>query len=118
MSNYITSIHVNQIFHLKYLDIPVSTDKKQHLLLTGKNGSGKTSLMNAMMEFIEKIYADKSLQFLDYDKNLKIINEALERYNQKGDAGNVAKHESYIRSLEQQKKALYGKVDRDQGTVP
>ena len=55
MSNYITSIHVNQIFHLKDLDIPVSNEKKQHLLLTGKNGSGKTSLMNAMMEFIEKL---------------------------------------------------------------
>ena len=111
MSNYITSIHVNQIFHLKDLDIPVSTDKKQHLLLTGKNGSGKTSLMNAMMEFIEKIYADKPLQFLDYDKTLKSFNEALEQYKQQGDAGNVAKHESYIRSWEQMKKALYGKVD-------
>jgi energy-coupling factor transporter ATP-binding protein EcfA2 len=76
MSNYITSIHVNHIFHLKDLDIPVSTEKKQHLLLTGKNGSGKTLLMNAMMEFIEKIYADKPLQFLDYDKTLKSFNDA------------------------------------------
>lgn len=111
MSNFITSIHINKIFHLENLDIPVSAGKRQHLLLTGKNGSGKTSLMNAIMEFIEKIYADKPLQFLDYDKTLKSFNETLEQYKQQGDAGNVAKYESYIRTWEQQKRALYGKVD-------
>lgn len=53
MNNFITSIHINQIFHLKDLDIVISEKSKQHLLLTGKNGSGKTSLMNAIMEFLE-----------------------------------------------------------------
>ena len=109
--NYITSIHVNQIFHLKDLDIPVSTDKKQHLLLTGKNGSGKTSLMNAMMDFIEKIYTDKNLQFLEYDKNLHNSCNLLEQYKRQGDASNVAKFESYVRLWEQKKNALYGKVN-------
>lgn len=65
MSNFITSIGVNRIFHLKDLSISLSTEKRQHLLLTGKNGSGKTSLMNAIMEFIEKVYSDKDLNFLD-----------------------------------------------------
>ena len=111
MSNYITSIHVNQIFHLKDLNIPVSTDKKQHLLLTGKNGSGKTSLMNAMMEFIEKVYADKNLHFLDFDKHLKNVNDALERYKQQGDAANIVKYEEMAKIWEHKKEDLYGKVD-------
>lgn len=71
MSNYITSIHINQIFHLKDLDIPMSSEKKQHLLLTGKNGSGKTSLMNAIMEFIEKIYAGESSIYGKVDVSMK-----------------------------------------------
>ena len=111
MSNYITSIHVNQIFHLKDLNIPVSTDKKQHLLLTGKNGSGKTSLMNAMMEFIEKVYVDKNLEFLDYDKNLKYVNDALKQYKQQGDAANIVKYEEMVKIWEHKKEDLYGKVD-------
>lgn len=73
MSNYITSIHINQIFHLKDLDILLSAEKKQHLLLTGKNGSGKTSLMNTIMEFIEKIYADKNLGFLSLANLRKVL---------------------------------------------
>lgn len=59
MSNFITSVYVNNIFHLNDLEIPLSAVKRQHLLLTGKNGSGKTSLLNAIMEFIEQIYGDK-----------------------------------------------------------
>ena len=91
--------------------IPVSTDKKQHLLLTGKNGSGKTSLMNAMMEFIEKVYVDKNLEFLDYDKNLKYVNDALKQYKQQGDAANIVKYEEMVKIWEHKKEDLYGKVD-------
>ena len=67
MGNYITSIHINRIFHLENLNISLSSGKRQHLLLTGKNGSGKTSLMNAVMEFVENVYKDKSLHFQNYD---------------------------------------------------
>lgn len=110
MSNFITSIHVNQIFHLKDLDINLSGDKMQHLLLTGKNGSGKTSLMNAIIEFIEKVYADKNLSFLDYKKNLEVFKQARERYKQKGDEGRVLQYEGYIKTAEQNLSSLYGKV--------
>ena len=92
MGNYITLIHINQIFHLKDLDIPVSTGRKQHLPLTGKNGSGKTTLMNAIMEFIEKIYLDKSLSFLEYEKNLQNVSDSLERFRKERDSYNIAKY--------------------------
>ncbi|MBR3466983.1 MAG: AAA family ATPase [Bacteroidales bacterium] len=111
MGNYITLIHINQIFHLKDLDIPVSTGRKQHLLLTGKNGSGKTTLMNAIMEFIEKIYLDKSLSFLEYEKNLQNVSDSLERFRKERDSYNIAKHERFVKQWQQQIDNLYGKVD-------
>ncbi len=111
MSNFITSLHINKIFHLENLDIHVSTERKQHLLLTGRNGSGKTSLLNAIMEFIERIYADKNLQFLDYQKNLKNSEANLERYRQQGDTGNIAKFEVNLKHWQQKTQDLYGKVD-------
>ena len=110
MGNFITSIHINKIFHLENLDIPVSKTKKQHLLLTGKNGSGKTSLLNAIMEFVEKIYQDKSLTFLDYEKNLHNVSESLKRFKANGDANNVAKYESHVESWHKMIDSLYGKV--------
>ncbi len=110
MSNYITSIHINQIFHLKNLDIPISEEKKQHLLLTGKNGSGKTSLMNAIMEFIEIIYIDKDLQFLSIQKNLDSCKQALERSKKANDRAGVAQFDDLVKYWEQQLDSLYGKV--------
>ena len=110
MSNYITSIHINQIFHLKNLDIPISEEKKQHLLLTGKNGSGKTSLMNAIMEFIEKIYIDKDLQFLSIQKNLDSCKQTLERSKKANDRAGVAQFDDLVKYWEQQLDSLYGKV--------
>lgn len=111
MSNYITSIHINQIFHLKDLDIPMSSEKKQHLLLTGKNGSGKTSLMNAIMEFIEKIYADKNLNFLSLKKQLEGTQQYLEHVRKTDDKSQIAQSEGKLKFVRHQIDSLYGKVD-------
>jgi predicted ATP-binding protein involved in virulence len=95
---------------LKNLDIPISEEKKQHLLLTGKNGSGKTSLMNAIMEFIEIIYIDKDLQFLSIQKNLDSCKQALERSKKANDRAGVAQFDDLVKYWEQQLDSLYGKV--------
>lgn len=110
MGNYISAIQVNRIFHLKDLSIPLSSERRKHLLLTGKNGSGKTSLMNAIMQFIEMIYSDKNLTFLDYEKNLKLTTQSLEDFQKKGDAVNIAKYEKYASDWKHRVESLYGKV--------
>lgn len=55
MARYITNIHVNKLFHLSNFDIPVADDNAPHLILTGKNGSGKTITLNAIADFLDKI---------------------------------------------------------------
>lgn len=52
---FLTDIHINTLRHLKDLDITLSRDKRQHLILTGKNGSGKTSLLEAIRSQLEYI---------------------------------------------------------------
>ena len=47
-STYITNIKVNHVRHLKDIEIPLSESERKHLIITGKNGSGKTSLLEAM----------------------------------------------------------------------
>lgn len=55
MNHFIKNIHINKLFHLENIDIPIENEKYPHLIITGKNGSGKTVLLNAIAEEISKI---------------------------------------------------------------
>ena len=78
---YIKKIHIGQVRHLKDVDIPICEDKCRHLILTGRNGSGKTSLLEAMREYFEllcKIF-DKSNKINSVYKipqNLLLLSDA------------------------------------------
>ena len=50
--NYITKIKINNVRHLKNIEIPLSETECKHLIITGKNGSGKTSLLEALRLFL------------------------------------------------------------------
>ena len=78
MSRYIKNIHINKVRHLSNINIPLEKENYPHLMITGKNGSGKTSLLNAISNHIERIAKDYKnfqnyeIQSLEYlDKQLK-----------------------------------------------
>ena len=45
---FITKLQINSVRHLKDIEIPISETERKHLILTGKNGSGKTSVLEAI----------------------------------------------------------------------
>lgn len=47
---YLTSVNIVKVRHLQNITIPLDTNKRKHLILTGKNGSGKTSVLKALAE--------------------------------------------------------------------
>jgi predicted ATP-binding protein involved in virulence len=47
MSNFITEINIKKVRHLENIDI-VLGDEKKHLILTGKNGCGKSSVLESL----------------------------------------------------------------------
>ena len=57
--NYITKIKINSVRHLKNIEIPLSENERKHLIITGKNGSGKTSLLEALRLFLLLNTADE-----------------------------------------------------------
>ncbi|MBP3472223.1 MAG: ATP-binding protein [Paraprevotella sp.] len=74
MARYITNIHVNKLFHLSDFDIQVADDNAPHLILTGKNGSGKTITLNAIADFLDNVKEDTNLIYQDYPKWMKVLN--------------------------------------------
>jgi predicted ATP-binding protein involved in virulence len=87
--HFITEIHIEHVRHLKEIDIPLSRESCKHLILTGKNGSGKTSVIEALAAYLsqftvgvdERQAIDSDLsQILYLRKNLKnTVDDNLER---------------------------------------
>lgn len=69
---YITNIEINHVRHLKNIEIPLSKDRMKHLIITGKNGSGKTSLLDALAVFLNSVTKSKdpmeSMEIIDMQK--------------------------------------------------
>lgn len=57
--HFITQIHIDKVRHLQNITIPLSETTCKHLILTGKNGSGKTSVMEALKAYLS-IYTEDS----------------------------------------------------------
>ena len=55
MSNFITEIKIKKVRHLENINIVLGSEKK-HLILTGKNGSGKTSVLEKLDIFLKEIF--------------------------------------------------------------
>jgi predicted ATP-binding protein involved in virulence len=77
MANYINNITVNKIHHLKDFNIAIEDINAPHLLITGKNGSGKTILLNAIADYLQFFNEDKNLSHLKNKENLEEWNKAL-----------------------------------------
>lgn len=50
---FISEINIEKLYHLSNITIELDTTKRQHLLLTGKNGSGKTSLLLRLVRYLK-----------------------------------------------------------------
>lgn len=77
MSRYIKNIHIKQVRHLRDINIPLEKEDYPHLMITGKNGSGKTSLLNAIANHIERIANDSYKNFENYERNIVFFESQL-----------------------------------------
>jgi len=67
---FITKIHIGKVRHLENIYVEISDTQRKHLILTGKNGSGKTSLLEAMRDcvaVVQKFPSDSGIMFEIYE---------------------------------------------------
>ncbi len=53
---FITDININKLRHLEKIQINISQIERKHLILTGKNGSGKTSVLVTLNEYFISLF--------------------------------------------------------------
>ena len=104
---YIHKIHINKIRHLQNIDIPIENDTYPHLIITGKNGSGKTSVLQAIANLLERI-ANNSYDFLlNLEQNIKYYEDKLNN----GDNG--VENEPSLAYYKEQYAFYFGEVKID-----
>lgn len=57
-SIFLTQLQIKKVRHLTDITIPLSSDRRKHLILTGKNGSGKTSVLLEIVQFLSYAISD------------------------------------------------------------
>ena len=97
---FIKNIKINKVRHLKNLDIPVCENKCKHIILTGQNGSGKTSILDAIAVFLNSVTRGNDLEQL-----MRVIKQAkvsIEYYTENSDEQVLQKYERNLKHLNNQ----------------
>ena len=105
MNRYINNIHINQVRHLKDIDISLEKEAYPHLMITGKNGSGKTSLLNAIADHIERVANDSYKNFENYEKQIEYLENEL-----KNNPQNILSIEQSLQQNKDQYKLFFGEI--------
>lgn len=108
MSRFINRIHINKLFHLNNLDITIEDENNPHLIITGKNGSGKTILLTAIANHLNKIKDNKGLGFLRYRSTVDYWERELGRASAEKD---IAHAKKMFESAKKQYDDVYGSVE-------
>jgi predicted ATP-binding protein involved in virulence len=78
MKYFITDIEIRKIRHLGGINIPLSKSEAKHLILTGKNGSGKTSVLEQIRNFLSNIQNGNINNFDSWQQNLNHFQDQLQ----------------------------------------
>lgn len=78
-NHFITEIDIEKLRHLNNIKISLDNNQAKHLLLTGKNGSGKTTTLNAIKKFLKTIQSEYSIPAIEsYKRTIKESEQKLQ----------------------------------------
>lgn len=91
---FIRSLEIRKVRHLENIKIPIADEQMKHLILTGKNGSGKTSVVEAVAGYLDNLLKDE--YFADREQWLSIAQ------NERDQSIQTHKGEAEIAKLEKE----------------
>lgn len=69
-NTFMTALNIYNVRHLKDIIIPLSKTECKSLILTGKNGSGKTSVLKALGQFSKRQF---QIMIMERQKNAGLV---------------------------------------------
>lgn len=97
----LNNIEIKKVRHLKNIDINIAEGKCKHVILTGKNGSGKTSLLDSMAAFIGSVTTGTNPQ--EIISNIEYDKDAIQYYTERREYLQLKQRK---KELDEQKKLL------------
>ena len=70
---FITTINIKKVRHIESFNSPLSETERKNLIILGKTGNGKTSLLIKINSFFESLFKSK-FSFPLLNSNNKILN--------------------------------------------
>lgn len=105
MNYFVKTIKVNKLLHLQNFNIDIPA-KNPHLIITGKNGSGKTILLRAIADFLDIVKEDSYMHFANYPQQLDYWTN-----KKNGNAQETMQAAKQVEYYQNKINELYGKVD-------
>lgn len=71
---FLTEIVIKKVRHLENITIPLDSQHRKHLILTGKNGSGKTSVLDSLarnFQWLVKSFSPETHEIRLWEERLK-----------------------------------------------
>jgi len=76
---FIRKILIENVRHLKGITIDIDENERKHLIITGKNGSGKTSVLEGLATYLTNNYDDNNVRLLYEEQHNIEYNELSKR---------------------------------------
>jgi len=90
---YIKNLEIKSLRHLHDIKIPLLDDKK-NLIITGKNGSGKTSVLDSLSKYLDSVANNSN--FDSYPSSLSYWENKLNEAKKRNDIGEMNKYEKDV----------------------
>ena len=76
---FLTELKIEKVRHLQDITIPLSKTERKNLILTGKNGSGKTSVLEELAAYIQMVSANTYPQARGYIRKILEIESKIKQ---------------------------------------
>lgn len=96
---FITHLHIDKVRHIENFAIPLSKSEMKHLIITGKNGSGKTSVLEEIKKTCQMLLHKSYSQVEHHRENLNSLTKSLneQKYAQKNViVQQIKNHENWL----------------------
>lgn len=107
---FISNIEISKVRHLSDISIPLSEEKIKHMIFTGKNGSGKTSVLEAISCYLNAV---ATLDRIESKKErLHFYQDKVSELEKKNDTSTeIIEATKHLNLYQSQLKAINGGVD-------